>query len=111
VESQRTRPDSLFHVYRRLLRLRKELPALRGGMFLPLNYEPRSLLAYLRKDEGQTVLVALNFSRRRNRLVLGGGLARSGWRLAYSSKRAEYTAPRDSSLLLEPYEALILVQQ
>lgn len=111
VESQRARPDSLFHVYRRLLRLRKELPALRGGIFLPLNYEPRSLLAYLRKDEGQTVLVALNFSSKRNRLVLGGELARSGWRLAYSSQRTGFTAPRDVSLLLEPYEVLILVQQ
>ncbi|TLN05610.1 DUF3459 domain-containing protein, partial [bacterium] len=111
VAAQREQPNALFHVYRRLLRLRKELPALRDGMFLPLNYEPRSLLAYLRKDSDQTVLVALNFSRKRNRLVLGGELVRSGWRLVYSTRRTELPDLRNSVLALEPYEGLILEQQ
>jgi glycosidase len=80
-------------------------------MFMPLNYEPRSLLAYLRKDGRQTVLVALNFSRKRNRLVLGGELARSGWRLAYSTRRTDMPKLRNALLTLDPYEALILEQQ
>jgi alpha-glucosidase len=111
VELQRKQPDSLFHVYRRLLRLRKEMPALREGMFLPVNYEPRTLLAYLRKSNQQTVLVALNFSRKRNRLVLGSELVRSGWRLVYSTRRSEMPGLRNSLLTLDPYEVMILEQQ
>lgn len=111
VAVQRKEPNSLFHVYRRLLRLRKELPALQEGLFMPLNYEPQSLLAYLRKNNHQTVLVALNFSRRRNHLVLGSELALSGWRLAFSSRRTELPLLHNSALTLEPYEALILEQQ
>ncbi|GAP14091.1 glycosidase [Longilinea arvoryzae] len=111
VEALRRQPDSVFHVYRRLLRLRKELPALRNGIFLPLTYEPHSLLAYLRKNGDQTLLVALNFHRKRNRLVLGSELAMSGWRLAYSTRRTELPVLHDSVLVLEPYEAIILEQQ
>jgi len=55
--------------------------------------------------------VALNFSRKRNRLVLGSELARTGWRLVYSTRRGEMPGLRNSVLTLDPYEVMILEQQ
>jgi glycosidase len=87
VEAQRADPNSLFHFYRRLLALRKQYPVLVDGMFQPLTFEPRSLLAYLRQNADQTILVALNFSRRSLPLVLGSEMMRANWDLLLSNKR------------------------
>ncbi|WP_075061104.1 alpha-glucosidase [Ornatilinea apprima] len=108
VESQQNDPRSLYHFYRNLIQLRKDLPALRQGMFLPLVHEPRYILAYLRQTQTQTVLVALNFSRRRLPLMLSGRMITGQpWKLALSSRedaRAELSGTR---LDLAPYEASI----
>ncbi len=111
VEAQRADPDSLYHFYRRLIALRKQFPALVSGMTQPLTFEPRAILAYLRQTREQTVLVVLNFSRRKMRFVLGGGLARGDWELLLSSQRDEMPAIEDSLLPLLPNEAMILLQK
>lgn len=109
VAAQRADPRSLLNFYRRLIAVRRANPALVGGMFQPLTYGTRYLLAYLRQDATQTVLVALNFSGRRQRLVLGSHLARAGWNLLLSTHRDSLPLiQRGSLLVLEPYEALIL---
>lgn len=110
VEAQQRDEHSLLNYYRRLLRLRKTLSALRRGMFQPLNFEPRRLLAYLRQDEQQTLLVALNFSNRPVRLALGGTLRGSAWRGVLSSRRVDPPLPQDAFLALEAEEAVILEQ-
>ncbi len=109
VQAQQSDPNSLYHFYRRLIQLRREYPALRQGLFLPLTYEPRLLLAYLRQTSEQTVLVALNFGRFKRRLVLGPQLARAPWKLLLSNRRTQL-APLQSGLLpLAPNEACLLV--
>jgi alpha-glucosidase len=102
---------SLFHFYRKLIRLRRELPALRRGLFQPLTFEPRALLAYLRQTGDQTVLVALNFSRRPVRLHLSPALARRRWRLLLSNRRQELPEFSTAALLLQPEEACLLLQE
>ncbi len=106
--AQRTNSRSLFNTYRQVIALRRTAPALTGGMFQPLTYGTRYLLAYLRQTSQQTVLVALNFSHRRQRLVLGGALTRQGWRLLFSTHRDHLPPVSQSLLPLEPYEALII---
>jgi alpha-glucosidase len=108
VAAQEQDPSALLNWYRRLIALRRATPALTAGMFLPLTHDTHYLLAYLRETSDQTVLVALNFSRRRKRLVLGQGLARAGWRLLLSTHRATLPPLRGPLLALEPNEALIL---
>lgn len=55
-------PESVFHHYRRLIGLRKQLPVLVHGRFELLLPKHPQLLAYLR-DDGQTrILVVCNFS-------------------------------------------------
>jgi alpha-glucosidase len=64
VAGQRAQPDSLLNFYRRLLRVRKQTPALLGGDYVPLNEAAPDYLAFLRRADAQTCLVALNFSER-----------------------------------------------
>jgi alpha-glucosidase len=110
VAEQLADPHSLFNFYRRLIALRRELPVLRQGMFMPITYGPQSILAYLRKTPDDTVLVALNFSRRPLRLALGNELARSNWQLLLSSRRDQIDPVRAGLLSLQGEEAVILRQ-
>jgi alpha-glucosidase len=70
VQDQEGDPDSLLNFYRRMLRLRKENPALIGGSYQA--YHPRNPrnLAFLRQIPEQTCLVVLNFSDQEAGLVL-----------------------------------------
>jgi glycosidase len=63
VASQQADPKSLYNFTKTILNLRKETPALYRGEFVPLR-TPAGTLAYLRQSEEQTVLVAMNFSKR-----------------------------------------------
>lgn len=54
-------PESLLNHHRRLIRLRAATPALGAtGEFIPLRSTADGVLAYLRRDQGQTVLVLAN---------------------------------------------------
>lgn len=110
VAAQQADPGSLFNFYRQLIALRRQIPALRSGMFQPLTFDPRSVLAYLRQQGDQAILVALNFSRRKQRLVLGSEMARRSWQLLLSNR--ERPARHKAGMLLElgPYEAAIFQQ-
>ncbi len=110
VEEQQGDPDSLLNFYRRLLSLRRANPALRRGMFQPVTFTPKKILAYLREDANQTVLVAMNFGGRTHRLVLGSELARRRWRLLLSNKREHLDAEQFALLALRPNEVCILEQ-
>jgi alpha-glucosidase len=108
VAAQEADPDSLLNFYKHLIALRKSSPALRGGLFAPITYGTRFLLAYLRQTEDEMVLVALNFSRRPQRLVLGRQLEGVQWELLLSSQRRELVGIHAGLLPLQPHEAILL---
>ena len=99
VSSQQADPDSLINFTKKLLALRKEIPALRGGNFSPLK-TPQGMLAYLRQTEDQTVLVGLNFSRGKAKFSLPDG----DWRILLTSGKGSPGA-------LAPFEIQILTAQ
>lgn len=107
VIQQRSEKDSLFHFYRNLIHVRKENEALREGMFLPLTYDPLYIMAYLRQMAHETVLVVLNFSRRKMKFFLGRELAKHNWQLLLSSNADQETTIKSNSLQLAGYEACI----
>jgi alpha-glucosidase len=107
VLAQQADPSSLLNFYRRLIALRRVTPALTAGMFQPITFDTNYLLAYLRQTNDQTVLVALNFSGYRQRLVLGGRLKSLRCSLLLSSRRESTPAMRGGLLPLAPYEAAI----
>jgi alpha-glucosidase len=110
VDAQQADPDSLLNWTKSLIATRHQHPALRIGMITPITYGTRFILAYLRQTEGETVMVVLNFSSKRQRLVLGRELAGRTWKLLLSNKRNSMVATDSSVIPLEPNEALILKQ-
>lgn len=55
-------PNSVFHYYQKMIRLRREHPALIYGTFIPFLSEHDQLFCYQRKLENQSLLMILNFS-------------------------------------------------
>ena len=55
-------PDSVFYYYQKLIRLRHEHPVIAYGTFEPLLEESDSIYAYRRVLDGQTLVVACNWT-------------------------------------------------
>jgi alpha-glucosidase len=108
VEALRNDPDSLYNLYRKLIALRKEHPALREGLYMPLTFEPKTLMAYIRQTKDEMILVAVNFGRRPIRLFLGRDLAGKEWNLLLSTKRAVLKQISGNALRLMGNEALVV---
>jgi alpha-glucosidase len=106
VETQRDNPDSMLSFVRRLLWLRNELPALTLGAYRPLEIGSDSVVAYLREHDESRVLVALNFGAESLAFPLGA----TGGELLLCSTRPDRAVfvRADSSLMLDPYEGVIL---
>ena len=75
VTSQQADTSSLFNFTKKLIALRKKIPALRQGDFVPVETSP-GVLAFLRRTEDQSVLVAMNFSARTRNFRMPGGFGR-----------------------------------
>jgi glycosidase len=97
-------PQSILTLYRRLLALRREHPALSIGDFVLVTVEDE-LLVYARRHESQRLLVALNLGERNHRLQLPDW-ARGG-RLLLST-REDAPLAEDGALLLRSNEAVVL---
>ena len=84
VEAQDREPNSLLNLYRRLIHLRADKPSLAAGELVPLVASSDSVVAYLRRDGGQAVLVVANLSRRplTNVKITSGNGALAGGRYA-----------------------------
>ena len=62
VDAEQQDEKSLFILYKKLLQLRKEYPALQNGAWEAIVKGENSVLIYLRKSENQQLWVLLNFS-------------------------------------------------
>jgi maltose alpha-D-glucosyltransferase/alpha-amylase len=63
VEAQERSPSSLLNWMRRMLTLRRQHPTLGRGTFDPVATDNRRVLAYLREDASQQILVVANMAR------------------------------------------------
>ncbi|MGF1473082.1 MAG: alpha-amylase family glycosyl hydrolase [Rubrobacteraceae bacterium] len=70
VAAQEEDPDSMLTFFRRLVELRKEVPALHKGSYRSVNGADDGMFVYLRQHEGQRVIVALNFDAEPRQLDL-----------------------------------------
>ena len=97
-------PRSILMLYRRLLVLRRDWPALSIGDFLLLNVEDE-ILVYARRHGSERLIVALNFGGRQHRLELPDWA--HGSRLLLST--TEDAAPVETdAFLLRSNEAVVL---
>ena len=102
-------PGSIYHWYRRLLRLRRSNPALREGGHLPLESGNTQVVAFARRDRaGHGVLVVLNMSDRPQQAQV------SGWDSAAPARGTMLMASPASTRvdiahpMLEPYGVQII---
>ncbi len=107
VEEQLEDSDSLLNFYRRMLRLRRETPALIAGEYEPLHEDAEDYLAFLRRSEadGQSCLVVLNMSDRQQ--VLSFDLEGSVSRVLFSSRDRDASEDELSALSVGPFEVYI----
>jgi oligo-1,6-glucosidase len=108
VAAQEKDQDSLFNFYRLLIRCRRQHPALLDGDFIPVIGEPKNVLAYLRRNGSETIMVVLNFSRKRQKLQLEANLADAKWEILVSTHKRWSIATDKNALILNGDEALVL---
>jgi glycosidase len=96
-------PASMLQLYRRLLNLRREAPALRVGEYRAADEVPHDVFAYHRTAGAERYFVALNTGTapRRVKLPSGGVVAVATWNPAPSPETV-------ASLLLPPDGAAVL---
>ena len=97
-------PQSILTLYRRLLALRRDCPALSVGDFVLLNVEDE-ILVYERRHEAGRLIVALNLGERQHRLRLPDWARVS--RLLLSTV-GDAALVEDGALLLGSNEAVVL---
>lgn len=100
-------PYSLLNFYRRMLRLRKQTPALVAGDYRPLHEDAADYLAFLRRSvaDGQTCLVVLNMSPRAHTLCFD--LDAHTAHLVFSSHARAGDTDDLSRLTIAPFEVYI----
>ena len=103
VEAQRDDPRSMLSLFRRLIQLRREHPALAVGSYTPLETGDAPVVAYLREHEDRRILVALNFGGDGERLDLPADA-----KLLCSTDPDRPALDESKVLKLEPYEGVVL---
>jgi len=105
VTSEEDDPDSLLNCYRSLLRLRKNTPAIHSGSLVisSLSHNFESVLSYQRLHDNQTVEVWLNISEKHCRI----DEMEQDAKLLFSTIH-NATPLRESVLVLEPYQGVVL---
>ena len=99
-------PHSVLNYYRRMIRLRKETPALVYGNYHCLNPEDSVTFQYVRSWEGQEVYVLLNFSSDSAKIE-----APERWSFSRELITNYPTLDRTGNqLMLKPYQAVIFAQ-
>lgn len=93
-------PDSVFHYYQKLIKLRHEYDII-------VNYpEDKNLYVYTRTLNNQKLFVALNFTKETQKLQIPSGLDFSGSKLLISNYENNDTIPTQ----LRPYEAIVYLK-
>jgi len=105
-------PDSIFNFYKRVIALRRNVPALRDGMYVAVNRDDPNVLAYLRKgrDSADFVLVALNMSaqpRTMNFKLQGFGVQGNSLQVLVASPKQANEQLGPENVQIAPFGVLI----
>jgi alpha-glucosidase len=104
VKAQKQNPDSVYNYYKKIIRLRRNTPALLKGKYIPLNEDDANILAYIREYEGQRILVAINMSDQSLTTKFDIG---STAKTLLSSESATQQIVKLTDLKLGPYQSFV----
>ena len=96
-------PDSVFHYYQKLIRLRKEKDIIVYGEFEPLYREDEQIFAYTRKQDQEKLLIVCNFSDKNAEVEVPEEF-KGAECLITNLGRKEF----EGKIVLNPYEAFVL---
>jgi alpha-glucosidase len=105
VQAQLRDPHSFLSLYRRMLRIRRDSPALRRGAYLPEDTGHQHIFGFMRQHDGENILILRNFSERaanvclRSSLLVGSVVVSSN--IETPLKEIDLT-----ELTLKPHEAV-----
>jgi glycosidase len=106
VANQDADPSSVLNAYRRLLWLRRRHPALQVGAYRRLPSRSEEVFAFERSTDGETVIVAVNFSATPRSLRIR---TTRRWKTLFDSHEPARTeVVGGDELTLRPYEAVVL---
>jgi len=109
VQAQAADPDSILALYRRLIAVRRVVPALHRGTLVLLPPPAAPVLAYLRQEDESLALTLVNFSRRAVRFDFATGQA-TDWRPIVATHLELPAGFRDGEAVrLGPHEAAVFV--
>jgi len=106
VAAEQVDSGSLLNFYKKLIRLRRENPALHSGRYVPCTGLPDSIFAYFREGEGQKILVALNFANGPQKFPVRANSTRSAKTILSHPQQHRDSVALDE-LELEPYGIMI----
>ncbi len=106
VANQDADPSSVLNAYRRLLWLRRRHPALQVGAYRRLASRSDDVFAFERATDGETIIVAVNFSATPRSLRIRTA---KRWKTLFDTHEpAQAGVVGGDELTLRPYEAVIL---
>lgn len=101
-------PNSILNFYKLLLKLRKNETALREGAYTSLNNDP-NVLAYLRREGNEAVVVAINMSKQPQPLIVDSNMLKSEQARVLASSSPELAGTVSlKSMRLQPLSAVVL---
>jgi alpha-glucosidase len=102
VEAQRADPESIAHLYRDLIAVRRASPALSGGDWKPVE-APKDVIGFRRSTASDQRVILVNFAGRTQKVPVDGG-----WVVELASDRAGEgetyggLVPGDAAVILRP---------
>lgn len=106
VESESKSKDSIFSLYKALLKIRKQYSVLQSGDFKFLDVTNSSIMAYSRFSESERIIILLNFSNKKQKI---SDLNLDGYSHIFSICRDEKENDSNFSFSeLKPFDGVIL---
>ena len=102
-KQQLSDPDSIFHYYQKLIRLRKEKPVIVYGTFEALYRDHDQIFAYTRTLEGEKLLTVCNFSEQSAEFEVPAEFEGSRCLITNLDRKVF-----KGKIVLKPYEAFVL---
>jgi alpha-glucosidase len=105
-------PSSILNLYRRVIQLRREEPALREGKYVAVNPSDPKVFAFVRTDGQDAILVVLNMSAAAQTVNLdlkaAGVATGAGAKVMLStSSSGDRTIAADGALRLNAYSVVV----
>jgi glycosidase len=104
VEAQQNDPGSVLNYYKKLLRLRKQTPALIDGEYVDLRPRCNRIWAYLRQNTDRSLLIINNFTREAQRYEIPNAFVNAPCLIG---NYADIPAISER-IVLRPFEALVV---